>query len=132
VFLYKHFLREPGTVEDDIRRNLKLVLSTRRGTGYFLPTFGLSDVTYRTPEEMVVVLTREIEENIRLYEPRVSLVKVHEVYDDDGCRVHLVAELRMREKGAPLRLVVDLAHGTFDILGPEGEGEENAVKVPGK
>ena len=116
MFLYKHFMGTTVDEEEDIRRNLGFVLSTKRGCGYFLETFGLSDVAFRTPEEAVTLLTREIEENVRLYEPRVELVKVNEVYDDDGKRVRLVVLLRRRSSKEVLRLVVDLERGSFDVL----------------
>lgn len=116
MFLYKHFVDPSATgEEEDILRNLGFVLSTKRGSGYFLPSFGLSDVTFRTPEEAVTQLTQEIEENVRLYEPRVELVKVHEVYDDDGRKVRLVVALRRRDTKKPLQLVVDIEKGTFEF-----------------
>jgi phage baseplate assembly protein W len=116
MFLTKHFLGIKSDEADDIRRNLGFVLSTKRGSGYFLQNFGLSDVAFRTPEEAVTKLTEELEENIRLYEPRVALVKVNEVYDDDGRRVRLVAVLRRRESRELLKLVVNLESRTFDIV----------------
>ena len=91
MFLYKHFVRgtELGEIEDIIR-NLTHVLRTKRGTGYFLQNFGLSEVGFRTPEAMVTTLTAELRENIRLYEPRVEFVDVDEDYDDEGRRSTLV------------------------------------------
>jgi phage baseplate assembly protein W len=116
MFLYKHFIQGPETTEmDDIMRNLSFVLKTKRGCGYFLPSFGLSDAGFRTLEETVVTLTEEIKENIRLYEPRVELSKIDEVYDDEGKRVRLVVNLRLRDASEKLKLVVDLAKRTFDI-----------------
>ncbi|HET9953270.1 MAG TPA: GPW/gp25 family protein [Polyangiaceae bacterium] len=126
MFLSKHFLGLPPNEEEDIRRNLDNVLSTKRGAGYFLSNFGLSDVAFRTPEEAVTALSRELEENIRLFEPRVELLKINEVYDDDGRRVRLVAVLRRRGTGATLRLLVNLADGSFDwsAAGGARDGEE--------
>jgi phage baseplate assembly protein W len=117
MFIAKHFLNIPPDESDDIRRNLKLILSTKRGTGYFLKNFGLSDVVFRTPEETVTVLTEELKENIRLFEPRVRLVKINEEYDDDGQRVTLVVLLERIDTRAPIRLSVDLKHGSFDFTG---------------
>lgn len=112
MFLAKHFLGAGADELEDIQRNLGFVLSSKRGCGYFLTSFGLSEMTFRTPEEAVVRLSAEIEENIRLYEPRVALVKINEVYDDDG-RVKLVIRLRLRSKDETLRLVVDAKNATF-------------------
>lgn len=116
MFLYKHFIGGAATSEvEDVIRNLNNVLTSRRGSGYFLASFGLSEVGHRTPEEMVVTLTAEIKENVRLYEPRVELVDVDEVYDDDGKRVRLLVSLRLRGAGERLRITVNLADKTFDI-----------------
>jgi phage baseplate assembly protein W len=124
MFLYKHFIGGPETTEmEDIMRNLSFVLKTKRGCGYFLPSFGLSDAGFRTLEETVVTLTEEIKENIRLYEPRVEVFKVDEVYDDEGKRVRLVVNLKLRDASEKLRLVVDLAKRTFDIE-PAAKGKK--------
>lgn len=116
MFLYKHFVSGVGTSElDDVVRNLRFVLGTKRGAGYFLRSFGLTDVGYRTQEEMVVRLTAEIEENIRLYEPRVELLGIDEAYNDEGERARLEVKLRLRGTEERLSLVVDLATRTFDF-----------------
>ncbi|WP_437594393.1 GPW/gp25 family protein [Sorangium sp. So ce1000] len=116
MFLYKHFVSGQGTSEgEDVVRNLRFVLGTKRGAGYFLPSFGLTDVGYRTHEEMVVTLMAEIEENIRLFEPRVEVLGIDEVYDDDGGRARLEVNLRLRGTEERLELVVDLATRTFDF-----------------
>ena len=116
MFLYKHFVGGPETSElDDIARNLGFVLRTKRGAGYFLESFGLSDMGFRTPEEMVTTLSAEIAENVRLYEPRVEVVSIDEEQDDDGRRTALVVKLRLRSGDRGLALVVDLAKGTFDF-----------------
>ncbi len=116
MFLYKHFIAGSETSElDDVIRNLGFVLRTKRGCGYFIPQFGLSDVGYRTPEELVTSLRAEIAENVRLFEPRVQLLDVDEVYDDDGKRVRLVVNMKLREGSDRLRLVIDLRNNSFDI-----------------
>ncbi|HTN84096.1 MAG TPA: GPW/gp25 family protein [Sorangium sp.] len=122
MFLYKHFVGGAGTSEtEDVERNLRFVLGTKRGAGYFLRSFGLTDVGYRTQEEMVVNLSAEIEENIRLYEPRVELLGIDEAYDDQGGRARLEVKLRLRETEERLELVVDLATRTFDFRLPKAD-----------
>lgn len=116
MFLYKKFVGGSETSElEDVMRNLTYVLKTKRGCGYFIESFGLSDVGYRTPAEMVTSLTAELEENIRLFEPRVELVDVDEEHDDSGHRVRLLVNLRMRGQSEKLQLVMDLKKNTFDI-----------------
>jgi phage baseplate assembly protein W len=114
MFLYKHFGGGPHVGEmDDIIRNLGLILSTKRGCGYFLESFGLTDTGFRTTSEMVSTMTREIAENVRLYEPRVELVDIDEKYNEG--RASLVVNLRLRDKKEQLTLTVNLANRTFDI-----------------
>ena len=115
MFLYKHFVHGPKTSElDDIVRNVNFVLNTKRGYGYFLENFGLSDIGFRTTEEMVTLMSREIEENLRLYEPRVEVGAIDEVYEE-GKRPRLVVNLRLRGRAEKLELVVDLGSRSFDI-----------------
>jgi len=116
MFLYKHFVGGKKLSElDDVIRNLGHVLHSKRGTGYFLRNFGLSEVGFRTPEEMVTTLAAELRENIRLYEPRVELLVIDEDYDDEGGRSRLVVGLRLRGAKERLRIVVDLQKNTLDI-----------------
>ncbi|MEY4579201.1 MAG: hypothetical protein RL701_3904, partial [Pseudomonadota bacterium] len=62
VFLRRKFLGERRYSElEDIRSNLEAVLRSKRGSSYFLETFGMTETGYRTPEEMIAGLTREIE-----------------------------------------------------------------------
>lgn len=119
MFLARHFLGAPVDEEEDIQRNLGFVLSTKRGCGYFLPSFGLSEMTFRTPEEAVTKLTEELKENIALFEPRVELIKVNEVYDEAGQQVRLVAVLKPRSSNAKLRLVIDLEKKSFAFEPPD-------------
>jgi phage baseplate assembly protein W len=120
MFLHEHFGDGDGhggdSELDDVARNLAHVLGTRRGAGYFLKNFGLSDAGFRTPEESVTALTAELREAIRLYEPRVELVEIDEDYDDDGARACLVVALRLRAHGERLSLVVDLHSRSFDVV----------------
>jgi phage baseplate assembly protein W len=124
MFLHKHFLGADDRDNDrdndrenegedkgedaDIRRNLDHVLSTKRGCSYFQDDFGLSDVAFRTAEEVVETLTREIKENIEVYEPRVKVVRIKEIYDDDGLKVRLEVVLVKRSNGRTLQMAVDL------------------------
>lgn len=114
MFLYKHFVGNREVSEmDDIVRNLGFVLSSKRGCGYFIESFGTTDTGFRTTAEMVMTMTRDIEENVRLYEQRVELVGIDEQYVDG--RARLVVNLRVREGKEKLKLTVDLAERTFDI-----------------
>jgi phage baseplate assembly protein W len=117
MFLYKNFLGGRETSElADVLRNLSYVLGTKRGTGYFLENFGTSDIGFRTPEEMVVALTSEIRENVRLWEPRVEIIDIDEDWDDAGRRTVLVVRMRLRGSKEGVHVVVDLAKRSFDVV----------------
>lgn len=115
MLLSRLFLGVKPNEDEDIRRNLGYVLSAKRGCGYFIPEFGLSDVVFRTTEEAVTITVAELRENIRLFEPRVEVAKINEIYDDDGRCVRLEVLLRRRTAATVLRLVVDLDKRTFDV-----------------
>jgi phage baseplate assembly protein W len=116
VFLRKHFLDGAQlTVLEDVMQNLRWIFSTRRGSGYFLDDFGVGDVGFRTPAEMVVSMTEEIRQNIRVYEPRVEVIDVDEDWDDAGKQPKLILRLRLRDQKEKLEVVVDLAQKSFDV-----------------
>jgi phage baseplate assembly protein W len=116
MFLYKHFVGGDAAREiDDIVRNLSYVLKTKRGTGYFLESFGLQGMGTRSTEEMLTLLTATVAENIRLYEPRVEILGIDEEHDDEGGGPFLVVDLKVRAGADQLRLVVDVRHTTFEI-----------------
>jgi phage baseplate assembly protein W len=116
VFLRKHFLdRATLSPLEDIMENLRWIFSTRRGSGYFLEDFGVSDVGFRTPAEMVVATTSEIRHNIRMYEPRVEVIDIDEDWDDVTNQPKLIVRLRLRDQKEKLSIVVDLAKRSFDV-----------------
>jgi phage baseplate assembly protein W len=116
VFLRKHFLdRATLSPLEDIMENLRWIFSTRRGSGYFLEDFGVSDVGFRTPAELVVTTTNEIRHNIRVYEPRVEVIDVDEDWDDLTNQPKLIVRLRLRDQKEKLNIVVDLAKRSFDV-----------------
>jgi len=129
VFLNKHF-GDPTITDDveDIIRNLGYIFRTRRGSGYFRPTFGLTGPGHRTRDEMVLLLKGEIEENIRLYEPRVELMDVAEVQDDKDGLPLIVAKMKILGTMLGLKLKAHLVSRVFRMevfdlkAGKKGKG----------
>jgi predicted component of type VI protein secretion system len=116
MFFRKHFLDGVElSVLEDVMQNLNWIFSTRRGSGYFLEDFGVSDVGFRTPSEMVVTMTDEIRQTIRLYEPRVEVIDVDEDWDEITNQPKLILRLRLRKQSDKLEVVVDLAKRSFDV-----------------
>ena len=115
MFLYKHFVRGPETnLLDDIIRNINFVLNTKRGYGYFLrdvrpERYRLSN--HRGDDHACL---ERAQENLRLYEPRVEVSGIDEVYEE-GKRPRLVVSLRLRGHDEKLELVVDMGARSFDI-----------------
>ena len=110
MFLRRKFLKESSSnfsEVDDILENLSNVLSTKRGVGSFLRNFGLTETGYRTQNEMLNTLTRELRENILLFEPRVEIVEIDENYDEDSGRSALSVELVVKSTGKPLHFSMD-------------------------
>jgi phage baseplate assembly protein W len=116
MFLRKHFLDGVTLpVLEDVMQNLRWIFGTKRGSGFFLDDFGMSDAGFRTPAEMVVALTDEIKRNIRLYEPRVEVIDVDEDWNDAGKQSKLVVRLRLRERKEKLEVVIDMGQRSFDV-----------------
>jgi phage baseplate assembly protein W len=131
MFLYKHFIRENeprerhaeahehdlfgqkppelDEVERDVERNLRHILSTRRGYGYFVRDYGISDINLTA--ELVEKLKDEIQETVTLYEPRVEVLSINEHHDDDGA--HVVLKIRVLEGKSRRKFVLDMATRTF-------------------
>lgn len=126
MFLYKHFVDPTLTNEtEDIVRNLRHVLGTRQGSGYFVSSFGLTGAGVRQGDELFVRLMDEVAENIRLHEPRVDLIgKIKEVHDNDAKGARLLATMRSRKSGEIVRMTIHVTQRAFDfeVLPP------NAVK----
>ena len=105
----------------DIAHNLKMVLGTRRGTGYFQPELGLTQAASSTPADALTLLAQELRENIEKFEHRLEVVEVDEEYDDEG-RPYL--EVICRMKSAPeqsFRLVADAGRRFLNIDLQEAE-----------
>lgn len=104
-----------------LRRDLEWLLNTRR-TAIAVPeaceelreslfNFGLPDITEmsRDASDTRARLAREVEEAVRIFEPRLGSVRV--VFADDGdgssMRFHYVVEAMLRLDPTPERVVFD-------------------------
>jgi phage baseplate assembly protein W len=122
VFLYKHFLpQHAGSELDDIIRNIGFLLRTKQGCGSFLRGFGISETGYRTPEEMITELSREIRESLGQYEPRVEITEIEEIYGDGG-RVSLKVHCRVRSTNQPLGIALEQGRREVEVTAPERPG----------
>lgn len=122
MFLYKHFVN-PGVSDEaeDVVRNLGHIFAARRGTGYFLQSFGLTGPGRRQGDELLVKLIDEIQENLRLYEPRVEIIgKIREVHDNSGAGAKVIATMRCHVSQDIIRVTANVSthQVTFEILPP--------------
>jgi type VI secretion system protein len=92
-----------------VAENLRVVLNTKRGYGYFLEDFGLGEYFQRAADQATPELVRELEANLARFEPRLG-----------GARVELVGRdvlwlaFRVRGVVAGHARVIDLYfHTTF-------------------
>lgn len=104
----------PETELEDVMRNLRYVLGSKRGSGSFLPKFGLTETGFRTPDEMVVALSREIRETVGLYEPRVEIDDIDELYEKDGS-VKLEVRCRVLDSAERLAILLDPKRQSLDV-----------------
>lgn len=109
MFLHRKFLGDTESSEfDDVVRNVRYILRSRRGAAWFREDFGLRTEGFRTQEQFVTVLSAQIQETLERYEPRLEVVEVDEEHDDDG-KVRLV--VRCRLKGHSDELVISQRPG---------------------
>jgi predicted component of type VI protein secretion system len=122
-FLTRKFLGREETLLEEVLRNLRNLLSAKRGAASFLQGFGLSETGFRTAEEMLSQLSEEIRENIRLYEPRVEVIEVEEDYEGENGRLRLLVHCRLRHTAEPLSVLID-PHSRAMAVAPQAQPEE--------
>lgn len=120
AFLDKFRPRPRGQAGDDLLRsvieNLRQVLNTRRGYGFFRPDFGMSDPNaHHTRARIVEDVMREVRHNIENYEPRLRVLGIVTVPADNPMR--LAFTLRCTVQGDPraLHLEFDTVHKSVAV-----------------
>jgi type VI secretion system protein len=107
-------------VEDDeiisIIDNLNNILNTKRGYGFFLQDFGLSDHHHLSScEDITEMITREISENIARFEPRIELVKIDTIKDDRLFRISFRIDCVVHDNGCSLKLFLDPIRDCYQV-----------------
>lgn len=107
MFLHRVFLGEREISEtEDVRRNILYILRTKRGVGYFLDDFGLTETGYHTAEEMFSIISAEIQETLERYEPRIVIQKIDEAHGPSR-RPILRVRYSMKSTGEVLVVITD-------------------------
>lgn len=131
MFLRRKFLG--GTQRDEldaIRDNLHHVLSARRGTGFFLPTFGVTESGCRTPAETIERLSAEIRENLALYEPRLCVQEIQDHFNEDGS-VRISVHCRVTSSDQRVQIVMGTKGQLLQIgLGDDDKSHDTSEGTP--
>ncbi len=96
--------------------NVNNMLNTKRGYGFFLQDFGLSDHHHLSScEDISEMITREISENIERFEPRIELINVETIKDDRLFRLSFRIDCVLRNNGASLKLFLDPIRDCYQV-----------------
>jgi len=93
-------LTEDQKLSLSIIENLRMILTTRRGSILHLPDFGISDILqiYLASDNPVESLKKEIREVILKYEPRVSEVQIqNSEFDQKTLRAALKIIIKLKD-----------------------------------
>lgn len=93
-------LTEDQKLSLSIIENLRMILTTRRGSILHLPDFGISDILqiYIASDNPVETLKKEIKDVILKYEPRISDVKIeNSEFDQKTLRAALKIIIRVKD-----------------------------------
>ena len=93
-------LTEDQKLSYSIIENLRMILTTRRGSVLHLPDFGISDILqiYLASENPVESLKQEIRDVILKYEPRISEVQIeNSEFDQKTLRAALKIIIKVKD-----------------------------------
>ncbi len=93
-------LTEDQKLSLSIIENLRMILTTRRGSVQHLPDFGISDILqlYINSDNPVESLKQEIKELILKYEPRISEVQIQSSeFDQKTLRASLKIIIKIKD-----------------------------------
>ena len=100
--------RAQGDEVRSVVENLNRVLNTKKGFGYWLEGYGIGDYNvHRGRSAIVKTLVEELQENIRRFEPRVSLEEVTEVESASPFRLRFQVSGVFVGDDKPFYIVVD-------------------------
>lgn len=108
--------REPGADVQDIIDNLNNILNTRRGYGSILMDLGIRDLNeYCSRDHIANAIVEEVGQNIERFEPRVRLVGIFRIEDDNPFRLLFRIDCTLRETAQSLRMVFDSVNSQFAL-----------------
>lgn len=115
------FMRRPNSRNGDpeltsIISNLNNILNTRKGYGSVLRDFGIRDMNeFISRDHIALAVIEEVKSNIEKYEPRVELVRITRVDDDNPLRLSFQIECRLRDTQQSLRMFFDTVYSSVNL-----------------
>lgn len=107
-----------GEEDDEIKSivdNINNVLTTRRGYGFFLQDFGISDHHHLSScNDIAAIIIKEVKENIETFEPRIEVIEVTNINDEPFSRLSFSIDCLIRDNARPLKLFLDPILGCYE------------------
>jgi type VI secretion system lysozyme-like protein len=101
---------------NSIIKNLNNLLTTKRGYGFFLQDFGLSDYHHLSAcTEITAQIIEEIKQIITQFEPRIEVIEVVHIQNDAFERLSFAINCQVRSTNLPLNLLVDPKRGCVKV-----------------
>jgi len=119
--LLRKFMNHAGSRNEDpelnsIISNLNNILNTRKGYGSILKDFGIRDMNeFLSREHIALAVIEEVKTNIARYEPRVELVEITRVDDNNPLRLSFQIKCLLRETSQSLHMVFDTVYSSVDL-----------------
>jgi len=100
----------------DIVENLNNVLNTKKGYGSILEDFGICDLSeYYSRDRLTRAIVEEVKYNIEKYEPRVQLVDVTRMEDQNPFRLAFRINCVLKDSAQTLQMIFDSFYNTFSV-----------------
>jgi type VI secretion system protein len=103
----------------DIQRiinNLNNILNTKRGYGYFLENFGISDYNHLSSRtDIAKMIIEEVTENIERFEPRVKLIRIIDLDSGDMFHLSFQIDCVILHNARSLQLILDPVKKRYQV-----------------
>lgn len=102
-----------------IVENLNSVLNTKKDYGSFLTDFGIRDMNeYTSLDDIVQAVMKEVKHNIEQFEPRVRVIDIKVMQDDNPFSLSFSVECLVRGNSRSLNMIFDSVFNNFHVENP--------------
>ena len=96
--------------------NLNNMLNTKRGFGSFLADFGIRDLNeYTSNDDLAIAVIDEVKDNIERYEPRVKVINIKRVEENNPFHIAFNIECVVKENSRSLHMIFDSVFNNVTI-----------------